>query len=58
MAFTLPLAEESPQTFVLFLLPFFYLAFGYIFVALGALFYNFMFKYIGGVEYELRGNDA
>ena len=34
-------------------MPVFYAIFGYIFTAIGCGLYNFMFKYIGGLEFEV-----
>ena len=45
-----PIPQPPVAMFLLF--PVFYLVMGYIMVAVGCLFYNFMFKYIGGIEYE------
>ena len=45
----------SPPPAAIFLLfPIAYLVMGYIMVAAGCAFYNFMFKYLGGFEYESR----
>ena len=52
-------APGAPPAFMFLLAPLFYLFFGYVSVAIGCLLYNFMFKYIGGVEYEAKPeNDA
>ena len=41
--------------YVAFLLfPVFYLVFGYISVAIGCWLYNFMYRYVGGVEVEIE----
>lgn len=45
-----PIAQPPVVMFLLF--PVMYLVMGYIMVAVGCVFYNFMFKYIGGIEYE------
>lgn len=47
-----PIARPPVAMFLL--LPIFYLVMGYIMVAVGCVFYNFMFKYIGGIEYESK----
>ena len=47
-----PIAQ--PPVTMLLLFPIFYLVMGYIMVAMGCVFYNFMFKYIGGIEYESK----
>ena len=41
------------QTLTL-LAPFIYLVFGHLSVAIGCLIYNFMFRYIGGIEFEAK----
>ena len=41
----------APRTGFLVLLPFFYLIFGFIFTAIGALIYNLVAKWVGGIEY-------
>lgn len=47
--------QVSPPPVAIFLLfPIMYLVMGYIMTAVGCVFYNFMFKYIGGFEYESR----
>ena len=51
-----PMAGPPVAMFLLF--PIFYLVFGYLMVALGCKFYNFMFKYIGGIEYEATEEQA
>ncbi len=45
-------------TFMILLMPLFYLVFGYISVAIGCFIYNFFVKYIGGIEFELEDKDA
>lgn len=44
--------------FMFLLMPLFYLVFGYIFVVIGSLIYNFFVRYIGGVEFELEDKNA
>ena len=44
----------APPAFMFLLAPLFYLFFGYVSVAIGCLLYNFMFKYVGGIEYEAK----
>jgi hypothetical protein len=44
--------EGGPPAFMIILFPVLYLVFGYSSVAVGCWLYNFMFKYIGGIEYE------
>lgn len=49
----------GPPTFLFILFPFMYLIFGYVFVAVGCAIYNFLYKYIGGIELEVQEkNDA
>lgn len=44
---------EARPPFLMFLaMPIIYLIFGYISVAIACAVYNFMFKYIGGIEFE------
>jgi hypothetical protein len=45
-----PVAQ--PSVFMLLLFPVLYLVMGYVLIALGSVIYNFMFKYVGGIEYE------
>ncbi len=45
-------AIAQPPVAMFLLFPVIYLVMGYIMVAVGCLFYNFMFKYLGGIEYE------
>jgi hypothetical protein len=49
---------SAPPFFVVLLFPLLYLVLGYVMVAIGCAVYNFMFKYIGGIEYEARETDA
>jgi hypothetical protein len=46
--------ENGPPAFIFLLLPVMYLFVGYLSVAGGCLLYNFLFKYIGGIEYEAK----
>jgi hypothetical protein len=43
-----------PPAWVVLLFPVFYFVFGYLMVVISCWFYNFMVKYIGGIEYETR----
>lgn len=43
---------NPPPAVIVLLFPLLYLVMGYVMVAVGCWFYNFMFKYLGGVEYE------
>lgn len=47
-----PITPPPAAIFLIF--PIAYLVLGYIMTAVGCALYNFMFKYIGGIEYELR----
>jgi hypothetical protein len=47
---------DQPPAAVAFLFPLIYLVMGYVMVAFGCWLYNFMFKYLGGIEYE-TGNE-
>lgn len=47
-----PVAQPSVGFFLF--LPIVYLIFGYLMTAVGCAIYNFMFKYLGGIEYESR----
>ena len=42
----------GPPPFLFLIFPVMYMVFGYLSVALGCLLYNFMFKYIGGIEFQ------
>jgi len=44
--------EIAFPTALLVAMPIFYAIFGYLFVAVGCALYNFMFKFIGGLEFE------
>lgn len=44
--------------FLIILFPVLYLVLGYVMVAIGCAVYNFMFKVIGGIEFEARNTDA
>jgi hypothetical protein len=43
-----------PPAAIAFLFPLMYLVMGYVMVVVGCWFYNFMFRYLGGIEYEAR----
>ena len=51
-----PFPQPPVAMFLLF--PIFYLIMGYIMVAVGCAFYNFMFRFIGGIEYESKNPEA
>ena len=46
--------EHGPSPTMFLLMPVFYLVFGYIMVALSCWFYNFMFRFVGGIEFESK----
>lgn len=48
-------AEARPPALFMLAMPILYLVMGYISVAVGCWVYNLLFKYIGGIEYEVRG---
>jgi ABC-type Na+ efflux pump permease subunit len=48
-----PIPQPPVMLFLLF--PVIYLVMGYIMVAIGCAIYNFMFRFIGGIEYESEG---
>ena len=50
--------QARPPVFFFLLAPLMYLVMGYIMVAIGCAFYNFMFKYIGGIEFESKADGA
>ena len=50
--------EVSYPAFIFLLFPFLYLISGYISVAIGCAIYNFLFRYIGGFEFESQDKDA
>jgi len=50
--------DVRPPVFFFFLAPLLYLVMGYVMVAIGCVIYNFMFKYIGGIEFASTGRDA
>lgn len=44
--------------FMLAVFPVFYLVMGYLMVAAVSAIYNFLFRYVGGIEYEARDQDG
>lgn len=44
--------------FMLFLFPVMYLVIGYLMTAIGSVIYNFLFRFIGGFEYEVNPENA
>lgn len=51
-------AEKGPPALMFLLLPLLYLAFGYLMVVVGCWFYNFMFRFVGGIEFETRSESG
>ena len=51
-----PFTPPSAALFLIF--PIAYLVLGYLMTAIGCVFYNFMFKFIGGIEYESSDQEA
>ena len=49
---------QRPPMLMMLMMPVFYLVAGYVMVAIGCAVYNFMFKYIGGIEFESTNNGA
>jgi len=45
---------EPPPAFLVLVFPILYLVMGYIMVVIGCWLYNFISKYVGGIEYEVR----
>ena len=48
----------APPAFLVLLLPLGYAVMSYLFVVAGCALYNVLYKYIGGIEFEERANDA
>jgi hypothetical protein len=44
--------------FMLILFPILYLVVGYLMTVIGCAIYNFFFRYIGGIEYEVKDENA
>jgi len=55
---TMPASAGGPPTFMILIMPVMYLLIGYLSVAIGCAVYNFMFKYLGGIEFESKSADA
>lgn len=47
----------TPGMGFLVAMPFFYLIFGFVFTAIGALIYNLVAKWVGGIEYTSTAID-
>jgi ABC-type Na+ efflux pump permease subunit len=61
--FVTPAVDQhgNPVTFpkfMLFLFPVMYLVLGYLMTAIGSVIYNFLFRFIGGFEYEVKAENA
>ena len=48
----------APPAFLALLLPLGYAVMAYLSVLVGCALYNSLYKYIGGIEFEERANDA
>jgi hypothetical protein len=46
--------DSAPPAFFFLAFPVAYLVFGYLSVVIGCWLYNFMFRFIGGIEFEAR----
>jgi hypothetical protein len=57
MSFVVP-AGSRPPMFMVIVMPVFYFVFGYIMVAVGCAAYNFLFQYVGGIEFESKSDGA
>lgn len=58
MSFTMPEIDQhgNPIEFPLmmfWIMPLFYLVFGYISVVIGCFIYNFLYRFVGGIEIEM-----
>lgn len=53
---TMPAGAGGPPAFMILAMPVMYLVFGYLSVALGCAVYNFMFNFIGGIEFVSQGS--
>jgi hypothetical protein len=52
-----PNTANQPSFFMLLLLPVIYLIVGYVATVLGSAFYNLVYRFVGGIEYESRDVD-
>lgn len=48
--------EQAPPAWFILLFPLIYLVLGYLMVVVACAIYNFMFRYIGGIEYTARSD--
>jgi len=51
-------AASRPPMLTMLVMPVLYLVFGYIWVAISCAVYNFMFRWIGGFEFESTNRGA
>lgn len=51
-------SQARPPLLMLFMMPLMYLVLGYVMVAIGCALYNFMFRHIGGIEFESEVDGA
>ncbi|MDP3836357.1 MAG: hypothetical protein Q8Q82_20585 [Hydrogenophaga sp.] len=54
-SFAVP-AEDGPPAWLFLLFPVIYLVLGYFMVVVGCAVYNFMYRYIGGIEYTAKSD--
>jgi cation transporter-like permease len=54
-AFAAP-AEQAPPAWLFLLFPIVYLVLGYLMVVVACAVYNFMFRYVGGIEYTAKSD--
>jgi hypothetical protein len=59
MYFVAPQADQNGNPvelpiFMFAIMPIFYLIFGYVFVATGCAIYNFVYRFVGGFEFEIE----
>ena len=47
-------SQARPPFVMLLTMPLIYLVLGYVMVAIGCALYNFMFRYVGGIEFEFE----
>lgn len=52
-----PETANKPSVFMLFLLPVIYLVLGYVGTVIGSAFYNLVYRFVGGIEYESKDVD-
>jgi hypothetical protein len=53
-----PPGNRGPMLIMFFFMPLVYLVFGYLMTVVGCALYNFMFKYVGGIEYEAKSEET